>query len=412
MRGRRSTSILVFRLALLPLCGALGCAGASEPPPSALILVGLEPVSPEAEVVGRETDPEAAGKGVSSGGRIVAVDSSRPEGRGRWITRGFWSASEPAVSYDGRTFLFAGRREHSELPRIWEMRIDGSGARAITDGSGDPRHARYLPDGRIVFSDLSEEPGTKGKKGGRSLFVCNPDGSQLRRITFGTGEASRPSVLKDGRILFAHRPNRGGHENNATSTLWMTVRPDGSGIARFPGVATITRAALPPGWKPAEPYRTVSAVAAAPRPAPRALTSVVNDATESGRLLCLDVRESRLSEVSSLDPGAIVAVRVLGSGRGEQELLLNQARVEPDGSFFLEVPANVPLRLVLVGSDGRTVAGCDGNLWVRPNENRACIGCHEHPERSPENRVPLAVRRQPAPLVADAAARGAAGSGR
>jgi hypothetical protein len=34
-------------------------------------------------------------------------------------------------------------------------------------------------------------------------------------------------------------------------------------------------------------------------------------------------------------------------------------------------------------------------MWIRPNERRGCVGCHEDHEQTPENRVPLAVKNLP-----------------
>jgi hypothetical protein len=34
-------------------------------------------------------------------------------------------------------------------------------------------------------------------------------------------------------------------------------------------------------------------------------------------------------------------------------------------------------------------------MWLRPNERRGCVGCHEDPELVPANRVPLAVKKNP-----------------
>ena len=65
--------------------------------------------------------------------------------------------------------------------------------------------------------------------------------------------------------------------------------------------------------------------------------------------------------------------------------------VYPDGSFFLTVPADTPLRLDLIGEQNEVLAALTSGLWVRPNENRGCIGCHEDPQIAPENRLPLAV---------------------
>ena len=84
---------------------------------------------------------------------------------------------------------------------------------------------------------------------------------------------------------------------------------------------------------------------------------------------------------------------------GVTEEPLGEAKVETDGSFLARVPANVALSLEWVGADGRVIERCPPAFWVRPGENRACIGCHEPHGRAAENRRPLAVRRAPEPVL-------------
>lgn len=401
MHGRRCIALLFPLFGMVLLSGIAGCAGVADP--ASLILIELEPVPSNAPEASRDTDWHR---------RIVALDLDRPGDSGRWVTRGFWSASSPAISYDGRRFLFAGRRESSDALRIWEIWADGTGARPVTDARKEARHASYLPDGRIVFSGLDTKTPAEESSASRSLFVCNHDGSQVRRITYGVGDDTRSSVLDDGRILFAHQPRRQESDSAAPPAVWMTVRPDGSGVARFHGAYSTLTGAIPADWRPPAGTRVISVVRANQNPAPRALTSVVNAAKDLGTLLCLDVRTSQLPHVSSLDADSIRSVRAYAAGHRATEVLLGEAPIEPDGSFFLQVPANMPLRLTLVGDDGKTLESCDGSLWVRPNENRGCIGCHEDPDLVPENRVPLAVRASPATVEPEATPRMAARGGR
>jgi len=67
-----------------------------------------------------------------------------------------------------------------------------------------------------------------------------------------------------------------------------------------------------------------------------------------------------------------------------QRRLVGEAPVEADGSFNVEVPADVPLLLQTLDERGLALATC-GWFWVKPREKRGCIGCHEDPERVPEN---------------------------
>jgi len=145
---------------------------------------------------------------------------------------------------------------------------------------------------------------------------------------------------------------------------------------------------------------------AAVRPTPPILTSVVLPDRHTGTLLCLNAYEARPGVLPPLSPGAIRAVRVsraVGDGAavaGDPSWeILGQAPVLADGSFFVEVPADVPLRLTLLDAEGRALASLESGIWVRGNENRGCIGCHEEPDMAPENRRPLAIASAPVMLT-------------
>jgi hypothetical protein len=324
----------------------------------------------------------------------------REEGSLRVLTESFHSAAAPALDFDGRGFLFAGRREAAGPGKIWEARFDGSAPRAVTGGNGSPAEPARLPGGRIVYSDRPDPSGGPDPRA-RSLFSVAPDGSDPVRLTFGAHRDAAPRMLPDGRILFRRTLLPSGDEDNA---LWMTVHPDGTGVARVAGRDPEDFAREPTGAPAAiAGYRVVSAMPLGPRPAPRHLTSVVRTESRTGTLLCLDVYESGLPAVASLPRGSIAGVRISrivgASGDPAAREAVGEAPVFPDGSFLVEVPADVPLRLQLLTKEGGTAASLDSGIWVRPNESRGCVGCHEDPLLSPENRQPLAVMHLPTSLV-------------
>jgi hypothetical protein len=74
--------------------------------------------------------------------------------------------------------------------------------------------------------------------------------------------------------------------------------------------------------------------------------------------------------------------------------------VEKDGSFYVAVPANLPVRFQLLDAGGETIHEQRGWVWARPGEERGCAGCHESKALTPENRWPLALKRfdTPTPL--------------
>lgn len=66
----------------------------------------------------------------------------------------------------------------------------------------------------------------------------------------------------------------------------------------------------------------------------------------------------------------------IGETDFEQNQILGYAPIEPDGSFKLEVPADVPLALSVIDADGRAIQTHTNWIQVRPGERRTCDGCH------------------------------------
>ena len=290
------------------------------------------------------------------------------------------SASTPAVSYDGRQLVFSGRRASDGVTGIWEMAVGDTKARLVTRGNGYPVDPVYLPDDRILYSDAVFTD-RAGPGEARALFSCRDDGTELARLTFGGHVDGRAGVLRDGRVGFERRF---GSSISRRSSIRMTIHPDGTQVA-FAG----------DGDQPA----VTSGGTRLPQVRPPILTSVVSADRSTGTLLCLNVYESRLPEIVRLAPGSIRSVLVRQEGQGTSAESLGEAPVHADGSFFIEVPADVALRLTLLGEDRRPLASLDSGIWVRPNENRGCIGCHEEPDLAPENRRPLAIAEPAAPLA-------------
>ncbi|MFQ6008140.1 MAG: hypothetical protein ACE5K8_04230, partial [Candidatus Zixiibacteriota bacterium] len=73
--------------------------------------------------------------------------------------------------------------------------------------------------------------------------------------------------------------------------------------------------------------------------------------------------------------------------------ILGEVPPASDGSVYLKVPADRPLRIQLVDREGFTIMNERAWFWVRPNERRVCIGCHENRELSPHNATPRAAQR-------------------
>src|SRR5208337_2980418 len=74
------------------------------------------------------------------------------------------------------------------------------------------------------------------------------------------------------------------------------------------------------------------------------------------------------------------------------------APVEADGSFFVSVPVDRPIRFALLDRNGAVLRQEQGWFWIRGGEQRYCVGCHAGPERASENRVPAVLMRTTKPV--------------
>jgi hypothetical protein len=65
-----------------------------------------------------------------------------------------------------------------------------------------------------------------------------------------------------------------------------------------------------------------------------------------------------------------------------------------DGSFYLKVIADKPFQIRTLDEMGNVIRKCYW-IWLRPNERRGCVGCHEDQDIVPDNRISLAVKKAP-----------------
>ena len=98
-------------------------------------------------------------------------------------------------------------------------------------------------------------------------------------------------------------------------------------------------------------------------------------------------------------PSSTMGLRsAIGETEFEQQQILGYAQVEPDGSFKLQVPADIPLGLQIVDAKGRAFQTHTNWIQVRPGERRTCDGCHS-PRRGASLNSGTVVNTMPAALV-------------
>ncbi len=76
-------------------------------------------------------------------------------------------------------------------------------------------------------------------------------------------------------------------------------------------------------------------------------------------------------------PSGMTGMRsAIGETEFEMQQILGYAPIEPDGSFKLTVPADTPIALAVIDSQGRAFQTHTNWIQVRPGERRTCDGCH------------------------------------
>jgi Tol biopolymer transport system component len=178
------------------------------------------------------------------GGRLVLVE---PRGRVRVLTKAFHSAAEPEVSFDGRSILFAGRKTANDPWCVYEMGVGGTAARKVTCGKGGARQPVYQstvytltptsvePWQQIAF--VGANPGERNEAGvaaNTSLWSCKLDGTALRRLTYNLSNDRDPTVLPDGRMVYAGllRSPDGDHRERVAL---LGVNEDGTDYQLYAG---------------------------------------------------------------------------------------------------------------------------------------------------------------------------------
>ena len=110
--------------------------------------------------------------------------------------------------------------------------------------------------------------------------------------------------------------------------------------------------------------------------------------------LCAPARFVRAIRAVAPPSGASGMREAIGETDFEQQQVLGYAPVEPDGSFKLQVPADVPLAFSIVDSEGRSIQTHTNWIQVRPGERRTCDGCHS-PRRGASLNSGAVVNTQP-----------------
>jgi hypothetical protein len=323
---------------------------------------------------------------------LYAASLEPIEGRGSVTRRTTFNLSSdfsPTVLQDGRV-LFTRRQKYADRPEKFPLLAanwDGTGLNLFcgTDqGAYFKTMACEMPDRTLVFVE-SANPSDSGGRLARVAFRRPLYSYDL--LSRGTGLYLYPHPSPDGTLVVSY--------SSAKESYGIYLFDFEKGM---PGEQIFDD----PKWE------DLDAQAVVPRPEPQGLISAVDDSLTWGHLHCLNVYESDMPEVKAIRKGDVKRVRFVEGvpasatqrrSSPTQSIpdagtrLLGEAPVEPDGSFFVEVPADTPFLLQLLDEKGKVLGTMPRWMWVRRGTSRGCIGCHENKELAPENRVSDAVRK-------------------
>ena len=160
------------------------------------------------------------------GGRLVRLDVETGETL-TLLTDEAGGVRDPQLDYDARKILFSYRKGGQAYYHLYEINIDGSGLRQITDGAFDDIEPTYLPDGDIVFCS------SRCKRMVQCWFVrvatihrCHADGSDIHELSCNLEQDNTPWLLPDGRLLY-QRWEYIDRSRVQFHHLW-TMNPDGT----------------------------------------------------------------------------------------------------------------------------------------------------------------------------------------
>lgn len=236
--GRTWALVLTF-LAVARFAGAVDFASQRAALHQPVLLTQL-PVGTVAERLGPQASAMLRAP-YGDGARIARLD---PDGTLHVLTAGFHSACEPDVSFDGKRFLFAGKRTAQEPWNIYEMAIDGSAVRQITRGLGDCRWPGYQSTQYVITATepwyqitfISTGHGWANEAGGGpawALYCCRLDGSEVRRLTFNLSSDYDPVIMWDGRLLYASWQRASLDHGPSGRIRIFGVNTDGSDYAAY-----------------------------------------------------------------------------------------------------------------------------------------------------------------------------------
>jgi formylglycine-generating enzyme required for sulfatase activity len=131
-------------------------------------------------------------------------------------------------------------------------------------------------------------------------------------------------------------------------------------------------------------------------------TVFMQDVYEGGGLKGIPKGEVKRLRIISYGFSPLQQGGLLGTigmdGPWDIKRILGTVDVEPDGSAMFVIPANTPVAVQPLDSEGKALQIMRSWFTAMPGENLSCIGCHEDKNRVPPPRPSIAARKKPQPI--------------
>ncbi len=301
---------------------------------------------------------------------------------------------------------------------LFTCNTGGTDLRRITFNPGYYRFLTIMKDGRLLVAGGQSYP----ERGKEILIAMRPDGTKSEMFYSPDDGAillSKPCESSDGMILFSQSSSNGGSgiltaisynrplhsrkdlseavtgsveyvASSQTGSVLVSVTENNDGGFHLYEFDIKTGQTGKKLFSDNEQIILEIAKAEASE-RPKKLPSEVDMEVKTGLLLCQNVNLTGMKSPENIDNSQeATKIEILGVSES-----LGLVEVEKDGSFYLKIAADTPFRIRSLDSNGNTVKGPGTWLYIRPNERRGCVGCHEDQEIVPANRMSLAVSKQP-----------------
>jgi hypothetical protein len=279
------------------------------------------------------------------------------------------------------------RDDRRTPPHLCFYTINNNGtevtAYAGQDGGADlVRRPRELGDGRIGFLAAHRgDPASMDRAEG--VRSADPFGTRADLFAFRSNRCRSVEPMPGDDLLTCIE----------TRGLTGPAMMNHAAVYRVAADASVIDAPLfdDPQWN------SIEATPVLARTEPAGHTSAVKPGATYGTLLCLDVNRGS-GPAAGQNPAPAAALRVFALTDAGQVRPVGQVPVDADGSVIVQLPVGMPLGLDTLDAQGNILRHQPAFFWLRPGENRACVGCHEPRNHGPRNVRPLAATHRPAHL--------------